>query len=91
MEEELICFSKGITCFPSLTSTPGLTAALPAPDLRRERCSDSSGRALLGVAVQPASHESEVCYVASEVLIRLKMLWCDELSRGFVSKGTEDP
>ena len=29
--------------------------------------------------------------MASEILIRLRMLWCDELSRGFVSKGTEDP
>ena len=61
MEEELIYYSKGITCFPSLTSTPGLTAALPAPDLRRQRCSDSSGRTLLIEEAQPASHESEVC------------------------------
>ena len=67
------------------------TAALPAPDLRRQRCSDSSGRALLSVAVQPASHESEVCSVASEILISLRMLWRDELSRRFVSKGTRTP
>ena len=60
MEEKLI-YSKGITRFPSLTSTPGLTAALPAPDLRRQRCSDSSGRTLLIGEAQPASHESAVC------------------------------
>ena len=73
-----------------LTPGPLLAAALPAPDLRRQRCSDSSGRAPLIVAAQPASHESEVCSVASEMLIRLRMLSCGDLSRGFVSKGTED-
>ena len=43
------------------------------------------------MAVQPASHESEVCSVASEILISLRMLWRDELSRRFVSKGTRTP
>ena len=82
MEEELI-YSKGITRFPSLTSTPGLTASLPDPDLRRQSCSDSSGRTLLIEEASQILMSLRSALLTSGALVRLRESRCDDLSGEF--------
>lgn len=74
------------TGLQSLKSGPQHAAAFPAPHFRRQRRLDSRGKDRLdgrsSGSVRLLSLSSAL--LASGALVRLKELWCDDLSRELV-------